>query len=378
MLFEFQNTSTKYSENLKRHKLKQLDVTILLKELLRIGKNSNNYQAVSMKPLQKTPKLARDYIESGSDAEHTLKHNLTYFDSISIIPRIFCNNSYAPVPQCQIFNRPVNFIGIAPFASQATIHPNGELETAKAAQALGMVMILSTYSTIQMEVVKAYVDRLWLQLYIFDDFDMTLDLVRRAELIGVEALVITVDRPLLGKRRCNITNKYSLPPHLRYANFDKEIKSSSDRQGLQIVTNGDMPMKSVTWDIVSKLREITKMKIILKGIMTVADIHLAVDYNIDAIYISNHGGRQLDDVPHALQILKQIKMKSKIPIFVDGGFRTGADVFKAKQFGADMVFLGRIVSYALENGSEAIIKSMVDVQEEFDFCKTIADTSSKL
>ena len=143
-----------------------------------------------------------------------------------------------------------------------------------------------------------------------------------------------------------------------------EIKSSSDRQGLQISTAEDMPRTDLTWDFIKQLRKKTKMKIILKGILSPLDVDLAIKYKVDAMYISNHGGRQLDNSPHALQVLQKLDVKNmNIPIFVDGGFRTGEDVYKAHRLGATMVFLGRACSYALENGSEEIVETIQRIKK---------------
>eukprot|EP00834_Sanchytrium_tribonematis_P004927 NODE_269_length_11261_cov_0.600359.p4 type:complete len:329 gc:universal NODE_269_length_11261_cov_0.600359:5251-6237(+) len=321
--------------------------------------------------LQNLPKVTRDYYESGADNEQTLAHNINYFKSISLIPRLFPSKSSS---YTTIYGHPIRFIGIAPFASQCTIHPNGEIETAKAAQQMDAVMILSTYSTTKLETVKQHCKYLWLQLYIFQDEQMTLDLIKRAELCGVEALVITVDRPLLGKRRTNLTNRYHLPNHLKYANFNTSIASSSDRQGLQITTSNDMPKIDLTWSFIKQLKSITNLKIILKGTLHPNDIDLCIQYQIDAIYISNHGGRQLDDTPHALQILQLLKHQNcQIPILVDGGFHNGQDVFKAYQLGAHMVFLGRCVAYELENGHSRIIRKMNEIVDEYEYCQAYCD-----
>jgi (S)-2-hydroxy-acid oxidase len=167
-------------------------------------------------------------------------------------------------------------------------------------------MTLSSWSTSTIEDVAAASSGLkWFQLYVYKDEDTTLDLIRRAERAGFKALAVTVDTPYLGRRNADVRNQFALPPHLTLANYTTNsyatgVKSDKDSGLATFVAS--LINSSLTWDIIPWLRSVTKLPIVLKGILTAEDARLALQYGVDGILVSNHGARQLDTVPATVSI----------------------------------------------------------------------------
>jgi (S)-2-hydroxy-acid oxidase len=223
-------------------------------------------------------------------------------------------------------------ICVSPTAMQKMAHPDGEVATAKgcviliflnnprinvtldssftnsflAAASIGTCMTLSSWSTSTIEDVAAASTGLkWLQLYVYKDQNITLDLVRRAERAGFKAIAVTVDTPYLGRRNADVRNKFALPPHLTLANYNSTyatgVKSDKD-SGLATFVSS-LINSSLTWNIIPWLRSFTKLPIVVKGILTEEDARLAVQHGVDGIIVSNHGARQLDTVPSTVNIV---------------------------------------------------------------------------
>ncbi|CAN7993593.1 unnamed protein product, partial [Ixodes pacificus] len=214
-------------------------------------------------------------------------------------------------------------------------------------------MILSTLSTTSMEDVRKAAPHaiLWYQLYVFQDRELTKRLVKRAEQAGYSALVLTVDAPVFGRRVSDVRKSFSLPSHLKLANFDgKELSSlsSASGSGLEAYANSLFD-QSLTWADVQWLKNLTFLPIILKGILTAEDAVLAVRHGIPAIIVSNHGGRQLDGVASTIEVLPKIMraVRGRMEVYLDGGVRQGTDVVKALALGAKMVFVGRPALWGL-------------------------------
>ena len=165
-----------------------------------------------------------------------------------------------------------------------------------AADLSGTCMTLSFWSTSTIEDVGDCSSGLkWFQLYLYKNENITLDLIRRVERSGFKALVVLVDTPYFGKRYNDLRNKFALPSHLKFANYTSKNGKDSESERFFIIP-------SLTWDIIPWLRSVTNLKIILKGILTSEDAHLAVQYGVDGILVSNHGARQLDTVPATVNI----------------------------------------------------------------------------
>lgn len=200
-------------------------------------------------------------------------------------------------------------------------------------------MTLSSWSTTSLEDVAAVAPTgfRWFQLYVYSDRAITLDLIKRAERAGYQALAITVDTPALGRREADVKNKFSLPSHLTMGNFEKiggsyaagAKSSGSAGSGLASYVAALID-HTLSWDDIDWVRRHTNMKIVLKGVMTPEDARQAVKFGVHGIWVSNHGARQLDTTPATIEVLPEIVrvVGGKVEVYVDGGIVRGTDVLK--------------------------------------------------
>jgi isopentenyl diphosphate isomerase/L-lactate dehydrogenase-like FMN-dependent dehydrogenase len=227
---------------------------------------------------------------------------------------------------------------------------------AHGAGAAGTVLVVSTLATCSLEEVAAAAGGpLWFQLYVYRDRRVSEALVRRAEAAGYRALVLTVDMPRLGRRERDERNHFTLPPHLQMRNFldeglqDMPVAESGSALRAHAAAQID---PSLTWEALDWLRAITRLPIVLKGILTAEDAALAVAHGAAGIVVSNHGGRQLDGVPAGIEALPEVvaAVSGGSEIYMDGGIRRGTDVLKALALGARAVLVGRPALWALTVG----------------------------
>ncbi|KAK8400935.1 hypothetical protein O3P69_002601 [Scylla paramamosain] len=258
-----------------------------------------------------------------------------------------------------------------------------------AAGRIGAPFTLSTISTFSLEEVAMRAPntlRLF-QLYIYKDRELTASLVRRAEAAGFSALVLTVDAPYFGIRRADVRNQFTLPPHLRMANFQSDeaasnhLHTSDGGSGInEYVASLFDP--TLTWEDVAWLKSITKLPLVLKGILTREDAILGVEAGAAAIWVSNHGARQVDGVAPTMEALPEVveAVSDRCEVYVDSGFSQGANIFKALALGANMVFMGRPLLWGLACGGEDGAWSVLDtVRTELEStmalsgCPTVPD-----
>ncbi|XP_033227821.1 hydroxyacid oxidase 1-like isoform X3 [Belonocnema kinseyi] len=305
-----------------------------------------------------TPNVS-DFYKSGADDENTLKWNKEVFRKLRILPRMLRDVTKVDITTTILGEKISMPLGIAPTSLHKMAHPDGEVATAKAAEAAGTIYTLSTGSTCSIEeVAKAAPNGIkWFQCYISNDRKLALHLVHRAEKAGFKALVLTADSPRLGNRRNELRNDFKLPSHLKYANLEGYKSRKDDKYIAQFFD------PSTTWDDIPWLKSQTSLPIVVKGILTAEDALIAVKYGADAIQISNHGGRQIDGVPAPIEVLPEIvkAVGDKVEIYIDGGISQGTDVFKALALGAKMVFFGRPVLWALACGGEKGVKDLLEL-----------------
>jgi len=280
---------------------------------------------------------------------------------------------------------------VAPTAFHKLAHPEGERATVRAAGAAGTVMILSSLSTTAVEdVVASATGPVWFQLYVYRDRKATEALVARAEAAGCGAIVVTVDAPLLGTRERDVRNRFALPPGLALENLTAagyhalpQLESGS---GLAAYV-ATMLDPSLSWKEVAWLRSITRLPIALKGIVRPDDARRAVDAGIDAIVVSNHGGRQLDSSPATIDALPRVALavNGRCEVLVDGGVRRGTDVVKALALGARAVLVGRPVLWGLAiDGARGVEQVLAMLQQEIDLamalcgCPSVAEITRDL
>jgi isopentenyl diphosphate isomerase/L-lactate dehydrogenase-like FMN-dependent dehydrogenase len=226
------------------------------------------------------------------------------------------------------------------------------------------LMVVSTSATRTIEDVAAAASApLWYQLYWYN-YTNAESLIRRAVAAGYRAIVLTVDSPRWGNKER--MRNFALPAHLREANFE-DVKDMSKEQA------------SLTWDIVEWLRSITSLPIVLKGLLTGEDAYLAVERGVDAIVVSNHGGRQLDSVPASIEVLPEIvdAVAGRCEVYLDGGIRRGTDILKALSLGARAVLVGRPILYGLAvNGAEGVAHVLEILRSELELAMALAGCPS--
>lgn len=320
-----------------------------------------------------------DYIAGGAGSEWGVTNNNHAFQGYQIIPRVLQKSGNIDT-SLNIFDDLIpSPVIIGPCAFHKMVCSNGELATAKACEKANAILTLSTMSTCSIEdVAHASSSIKWFQLYIFKNRDITIELVKRAEISGYRALVVTVDVPAMGMRTRDIRNKFSLPTGIEAANFIKAgLSSLSDKvDGSKVKEHTDKQFDSdLGWDSIDWLRSITKLPIILKGILNAEDAAEALQHGVSAIVVSNHGGRQIDSAISAIDALHDIAkvINNRIPLIVDGGVRCGEDVFKAIALGAKAVMVARPAMWALAVGGESeLVTYLKRLQDELALTMRLA------
>ncbi|MFJ8335899.1 aminotransferase class I/II-fold pyridoxal phosphate-dependent enzyme [Streptomyces sp. NPDC094437] len=286
----------------------------------------------------------RDFIDGGAGEERTLAANLAAFDRVRLHPRVLAGAA-DPDTGVRLLGRTWRVpFGVAPLAYHTLAHPDGEVATARACAATGVPLVVSTFAGRTLEdIADAATAPLWLQLYCFRDRATTRRLVERAEHAGYEALVLTVDAPLLGRRPRDLRNGFRLPPGITPANLPGDGFDAPAAHARHAFD------PALDWSVLAWLRSISALPVLVKGVLTAADARRALDSGAHGIVVSNHGGRQLDGAPATLDVLPAIAaaVPATVPLLLDGGVRRGSDILAALALGADAVLLGRPVLHAL-------------------------------
>ena len=238
-------------------------------------------------------------------------------------------------------------IVVAPLAYQRLAHPEGERATAMAAEAQDAGFVLSTLSSVALEVVaKAAGSRRWFQLYLQRERTHTLDLVHRAEAAGYKALVITVDAPINGLRNREHRVGFKLPPHVSAENLAGYggVHPSGEMRPMEFFMTA-----APTWSDIAWVCGNTRLPVLVKGILADEDADLAFEHGARGVIVSNHGGRTFDTAPAAFDVLPDVvgRVAGRGPVLVDGGIRRGTDVLKCIAAGATAVLVGRPIAYGL-------------------------------
>jgi 4-hydroxymandelate oxidase len=321
----------------------------------------------------KLPRMVYDYYAGGADDELTLADNRAAWDRYALLPRVLVDVSERELSTSVLGRTLAVPFAVAPMAYQGLAHPEGELATVRAAGAVGAPLILSTFATRGIEEVMAVATGpVWFQLYAFSDRGATRALVERAAAAGASALVVTVDAPLLGNRRRDTANDFSLPGDLGVGNLDGlEVPGgSAGVSGASLAAYfGQRVGRSLTWDDVDWIGSIAGLPLVLKGILAAEDARLAAAHGAAAIVVSNHGGRQLDGVPAAVDVLAELvdACAGAVEVWVDGGVRRGTDLVKALALGARLVLVGRPVLWGLATDGETGVRHVLEgLRDELD------------
>lgn len=316
---------------------------------------------------KKLPTPVWDYYSSGAHDEITLKENRSAYDKICLRYRVLVDVSERYLSTKVLGHTLSMPVIVAPMAFQAMAHPEGELATVRAVGGAGTIMVASTLSNYSIEqIMQVASGPVWFQLYIYKDRAVTKSLVERAEAAGCAALVVTVDLPVSGRRERDVRNRFALPKGLQMGNFVAPEMASmpkpSDQSGLTTYA-ASLFDPSVSWKDLEWLRSITKLPILLKGIVRGDDAKVAVENGVDGIIVSNHGGRQLDTSPATIEVLREVAqaVNGRAELLVDGGIRRGTDVVKAIALGAKAVLVGRPVLWGLVNGGGDGVAQVLDI-----------------
>jgi 4-hydroxymandelate oxidase len=302
------------------------------------------------------------YLATGVDDNATLEANLAGFKRIQLRPRRLVDVS-KPDLKTELFGTVWDSpLFLCPVGYQKAFHPEGEVAVARAAQATRSLQILSTQtSTPVEEVAKERGTPPWYQLYMPTTWAGTEKMVRRVEAAGCPVLVWTVD--LLGGRNAETGERFR-----RTDTRDCTLCHTSARGGVRNRPmwdgiEGGLNPPNATWEFVDRLKKLTRMKLVLKGIETREDARLCREHGVDAIVVSNHGGRATEDLRPTIDSLPEVVdgVSGQIPVLVDGGFRRGTDIYKALASGARAVGIGRPYIYGLAAFGQQGVERIVEI-----------------
>ncbi|MGW2642919.1 alpha-hydroxy acid oxidase [Streptomyces sp. NPDC001348] len=309
-----------------------------------------------------------DFFAGGAGEETALEENEDAFGRLALLPRVLRGGDRHT--RVGVLGRewPAPLF-VSPTAFHRLAHPDGELATARAAAATGTPLVTGMAATTAAADVVAAARAtdpeavVWFQLYLQPEHGITAELVHRAERAGCSALVVTVDSPVFGTRRRDLRNGFhDLPPGLAAENM-------RDLPGCAPGSTRDIAMWPAGWDDLRRLRELTDLPLVLKGVLHPEDARVAVEQGVDALLVSNHGGRQLDAAPASVEALPAIAevVAGRVAVLMDGGVRKGSDIALALALGARAVGVGRPVLWALATGGEDGVREMLTaLREDFD------------
>ncbi len=323
-----------------------------------------------------------EYISGGAGDEVSLRWNRESFDRIRLRPQILVDVSRLDT-RIKLFGRELPHpILLAPAAYQRMIHAEGELATAKGAGAASATMVISTMATASVEEIAAATTRSpWFQLYVQPDRTFTRDLVQRAEAAGCQALVVTVDTPVVGLRNREMRIKFALPPGMDRPNLRglKSVAATTSHLPPEDQIYSAVLDPKLTWKEIEWLRSLAGAPVLLKGVLNPDDAERAVQAGVSGIIVSNHGARNLDTLPATIEALPEVvaKVAGRIPVLMDGGIRRGTDVLKALALGADAVLIGRPYLYGLAAaGAEGVARVVNILRREFEMAMALTGRTS--
>ncbi len=361
---------------------------------------------------RRLPRGVFDYIDGGAEDERTLRGNSSSFSRLEWRPRVLRDVSDLDTSTTILGETLSMPLILAPTGYTRIADSQGELAVARAAERVGVPYALSTMGTRSIEeVASVNGGNKWFQVYTWRDRGLVKELVQRAAAAGYTALWLTVDTAVLGRRERDVRRGFSLPPKIglgtlvdgaihpawtwdflrndpiMFANLaNSSVPDGSKPVALaeKVATQFD---QALSWDDIDWLRSFWDGPIALKGVQTVADAKQAVAAGVDAIGLSNHGGRQLDDAPRPIELVEPVRqeIQDRATIICDGGVRRGADIVKALALGADAVSIGRPYLYALAAAGEAGVDQMLSFMREglertmaLNGCRSIADIDREI
>ena len=350
---------------------------------------------------RRLPRIIFDFIDGSAGEERACALNVEMIETLRMMPRFLVNvenRNHQKILFDQTWNLP---FGIAPMGMCDLTWPGADAMLARAAQQYGIPLVLSTMASSSIETTAERAgEHAWFQLYVGQSEEVAYHLVERAETVGYTHLILTVDVPSIGSRPREERNGFQSPFRIGPRQFldfalHPQWSLTTLKTGLPKLANVNVPGGKqfkrnearglVDWDFLARLRERWPGKLIVKGVLDCEDSVRIRDAGADAVCVSNHGGRQLDSVPAAIQMLPQIRaaVGSDYPLLFDSGVRNGEGVIKALALGADFVLIGRPFLYAMaadgHSGLQQLIelfRSQIDISLAQLGCRDINDIDS--
>jgi len=349
------------------------------------------------------PKPVFDFADGAAEDEQTLFQNEAAFDGYSLIPRPLQGAKTRDL-SFTLFNHKLALpVLVGPTGLSGLFWPDGERETAKAASAAGTAFCLSHGSTCTMEeLADTAASPRWMQVFIYKDRTFTEEFCARAEAAGFDALVLTIDNQIPGKRERDLKNGFTIPPsfdaltylgmisryrwlwrmrnQLNHMTFGNYVRPGSGTDLSTLAAQmGDMLDPGMNWEDVKWLRKIWKRPLLIKGILHPDDARKAVDLGVDGIIVSNHGGRQLDGAIASVHALVEVvqEVNGQVPVLIDGGIRRGTDVVKALALGATACLIGRPQLWGVSVAGQAGVRRVLDIYaREIDMAMGLCGVST--
>jgi L-lactate dehydrogenase (cytochrome) len=350
---------------------------------------ARGYSIAAMRELARRslPRPVFDFADGGAEDEKTLGRNESAFDHLQLLPRPL-NGSPARDLGIELFGRRLSLpVVVGPTGLAGLFWPGGEIAAARAAAEAGTAYCLSHGSVCTLEALAGCgAAPRWMQVFIYKDRGFTEELVRRSAVASFDALVLTIDNQMLGKRERDIRNGFTIPPRftlrdalamagrlpwlgrmraelprITFGNYVRPGEASDVASLAQRMASLLDP--SMSWSDVDWLRSIWKGPLILKGVLHPADAAEAASRGVDAVIVSNHGGRQLDGAVAAIEALPGVvrAASGRIPVLMDGGIRRGSDVVKALALGARCCLVGRPQLWGLAVGGQAGVAHVLEI-----------------
>jgi 4-hydroxymandelate oxidase len=301
-----------------------------------------------------------DFYAGGAADELTLQAARDAYLGWRLLPNVLVGVGDIDLTTALLGDRLEWPVFIAPTGAHRLAHDAGELATASAARAENTLMVTSMYSTVPLEAIAEVAGQRWFNGHLLRDRGLARALVERAKAAGYRAVTLTVDQPMAGRRERDIRNDFHLPAGIEPANF------ASEREVAPIEQMTAMQDPTLTWTDLASFIGQSPLPVIAKGVLRSDDALRAVETGVAAVYVSNHGGRQLDSAVPSIDALPAIvdAVGGRVPVLIDGGIRRGTDVVKALALGARAVGIGRPVLYGLALDGEAGVRGVLQLLRE--------------